>query len=168
MKSHSKKAGHLWIVCLSAALFLSACTTRADDYQNRVASLYIYNQNFDVKTSEFLLDFDESRFYSFSPTDHLLIRISSDDNQGYTTVAALSPERVDAFFRNVTRYGLWDWKPNEADINILGDYQWGMVITFRSGETQTIYCRNAFPDTWENVREAFETLTGNDSILRAL
>jgi len=82
-------------------------------------------------------------------------------------VRDLDDDKIEVFFAEAERWGFTNWSGHYAYSGIIYDgYQWNMEIVFSDGKVNQISGRDACPDTWLQMRKAFEELTG-ESILSA-
>ncbi len=137
-----------------------------EDTSDRISRIDVYHSSFGMTMSEYRIDLDGRSFSVFSPAmdgyDEYAPRDPDAENEGFTPVSELSAEAVSKFRAQCEILNLTDWKEEYYNNDICDGHQWGMTIRFADGSERQIFGSNEYPDTWDDMREAFEELTGSD------
>ncbi|MDR1674634.1 MAG: leucine-rich repeat domain-containing protein [Oscillospiraceae bacterium] len=134
---------------------------------NNIASVYISNSGGPIMESEFKIDFENKQLWIWgpSPSDtpwEPQRRDPTAENEGYTFGGDLSDEKIAEFRRLANKYGFTSWNDEYVDPLTAGGHMWTMEITYIDGSVKETYGINEYPDTWENMLDAFLVLTGYD------
>jgi hypothetical protein len=87
-------------------------------------------------------------------------RDAAAENEGFTFVSNLSDEKIKVFFEQASTYGFTSWEDEYVEPMLADGHQWRVIITYANDSTKTISGSNKYPDTYNNMREAFKDLTG--------
>ncbi|MBN1891748.1 MAG: hypothetical protein JW780_03135 [Clostridiales bacterium] len=98
-------------------------------------------------------------------TSSTLIPDAETENEEFSYDCALSDDNIEAFLEQCGRIGFLEWRDKYIEPDICDGHQWGITILFKDGSTKEIVGSNAYPDTWNDMAEAFWELTGENILL---
>ncbi len=134
---------------------------------SNISQIYVNWLSIGFIDTEYKIDLVNKRIYQFSAGygETPLERDKNAENEGYQQFESLSQDKVDAFLKDASICGLADWNESYILEDSYDGYQWGITVTFSDGIIKKIYGRNAFPETWSQMAEAFIRLSGKDVLL---
>ena len=127
-------------------------------YVAEIAEIYVYHSSFGVRDTEYKIDFSGKQLLEYMATDYAE-RDEMLENEGYTLVGSLDDEKIAAFFEDCDEYGFNDWEEDYSRQDIMDGHQWGIFVTFADGSVKKVHGSNAYPETWNEMKTAFENLT---------
>jgi hypothetical protein len=136
-------------------------------YQKPIDVIYIYHEAFGQRYPEYKIDLKNKQFWEFTSDgyDNFITRDSSAENEGFTFVCSLNEEKIETFILKSSRYGFTKWKNTYKNKNILDGHQWGITILFSDSTKKEIIGSNKYPETWNEMYDTFESLTGKNILL---
>ena len=141
---------------------LAGCggSTRKD-----IARVYVSHALEGLVGKEFMTDLQSGAFWSYYNTnmDHADARDPNAPDEGFTFVKELDQEEIDRFRQAAERYGFRNWAKDGKDYHnteILPSREWNIRVVYSDGTEDSLSGNNAFPDAWNDMNEAFKTLTG--------
>ncbi len=164
------------LLCLLIVGCIAGCAPRGSDVTDRpedddddpemqIARIDVRHSSFGMTEIEYRIDLEDGSFWIYeisSDYENYEPRNSDAENEGFTLVSELSDEEVEDFLEQCDRYNIAKWKSQYMNDDICDGHQWGMIILFTDGTHKEISGSNAYPGTWDEMREAFEDLTGED------
>jgi len=88
---------------------------------------------------------------------------AEDDVEEYTYKSELTDKKIAAFHRAVKKYGMLSW--DEEYVSPTGSfhsYSWTIIIHYSdSTEKRSFGAYDNYPDSWDDMYEAFFELTGD-------
>jgi hypothetical protein len=121
---------------------------------------------------EYIIDLDKREFWKYEgdfflgETNNLSTRDPEAENEGYEYGGKLSEEKIAAFLEQCDLYGFTAWERNYDDIMLADGHRWYVLITYADGSEQVTRGSNDYPAAYDDMAGAFETLTGEDVLLR--
>jgi len=86
--------------------------------------------------------------------------INTSKNNGNEFVCDLDDDKIETFRRNVKEYDFLSW---EGEYKWPGEYydghMWSITICFSDSTEKTVYGHMRYPETWNEMSDAFERLT---------
>ena len=141
--------------------------SRERNYQKDIYVIYYCHWDVTIAiedTTAYKIDLQNSSFYEITSgaeysKDQWGTALGDSD---FVFVSVLQDGAVDDFFRQVARHGITNWERSYRDDTISGGSTWYIKILFFDGTTMESSGTNKYPDTWENVMQDFEDLTGRE------
>ena len=88
--------------------------------------------------------------------------LTSHKVMDYTYACDLDKEKIVDFLRSARRNRLLSWKDEYFPEQYIHDgYIWEIIIYFTDSTFKEIYGDNCYPETWNEMSDAFEALTGS-------
>lgn len=162
-KLNPKKISIFFLCIILIGVTLSGCKSEKN-YQKEIANIYIRHSSFGTEDTEYKIDIENKEFWQFVGDDmsYEFWRDESDENEGFTFVSQIDEDKIAVFERESARHGFTDWNQSYDNDNVMDGHQWSIVINYADGTTQNVSGSNAYPDTWDDLREDFQDLTGED------
>lgn len=137
-----------------------------EDPAEQISRIDVYHSSFGMTESEYRIDLDDRSLWIFIPAwddyDEYAPRDPDAENEGFTLMFELPAEAIETFRDQCEQFKLTRWKDEYYNDDICDGHQWGMTIQFADGSERQIHGSNEYPGTWDDMREAFEELTGKD------
>jgi hypothetical protein len=139
-----------------------------------IASVYVSHHSFWFTASEHKIDLENGRYWVWNINWEDLDdgewprpknRDGTAENAGFDLVCDLSADKISAFCAEANEMGFTSWNEEYIDPLLMDGHQWYVEITFLDGSVKRIVGSNDYPDTWDDMGEAFLNLTGVDGIL---
>lgn len=93
--------------------------------------------------------------------------VGEDCDDRFVLVTELEKEAVIGFRFASLFHGINFWKEQYLLDGVYDGHQWKMIITYSDGREKCIYGSNSYPSTYEELKQDFINLTGQD-ILKKL
>jgi len=119
--------------------------SETDNHYNDFYKIDLSNKEFSIASSVLSTNFVDT----FQTTEYSLISVLGDDN-------------IEKFRKSAKKNSFAKWDERYTNPNVYDGGGWLIMIVFSNGDTMTSYGYNAFPSTWNNMKEAFEILLGQD------
>jgi len=144
------------IILILLGVFLSTIAAGCRNTENSITVIIIRNYYFE-NYSEHKVDFVKKE-YLRAVSIHAL-----DDVEEYTYKSELTDEKIAAFLLAVEKYGMLSWKEEYfLPKAIFSDYSWSIIIHYSdSTEKRSLGAYENYPETWDDIYEAFFELTGD-------
>lgn len=143
--------------------------TTADGREGiEISRIDVRHSSFGRTECEFRIELDEKSFRTFMSVpdfEHYEPRDAEAENEGFTYVCALSETDMETFLDQCNRLGFLDWQDKYIEVGLCDGHQWGITVLFKDGTTKEIIGSNAYPDTWNEMAEAFLKLTDENVLL---
>ena len=163
-----------FFVVLSCVLFvgLAGCSMhtnqgggQARNYQKDIDTIYychwaVFRAMGD--TTAYKIDLKNKAFYEITTeAENSSDRWGTDDGDvDFVLVSSLQGEDIDTFFRQTARHGFTHWARFYQDHTVLDGATWNEKIVFSDGTIKESSGTNKYPETWGDIMQDFEDLTG--------
>ena len=152
----------LLLVSLLLGMLLVGCEKEDDRTINQVyVVLLSYMDTDNHNTDIYKIDLLNKEF-SISEVNLSDGGITSAKDAEYTLVSILGDDEIAKFRKSAKKYSFAKWEEHYANPSIADGGGWQIMIVFSNGDTLNTSGSNAFPDTWDNMKEAFKVLLGQD------
>jgi len=140
---------------------------KGETYQKDIDEIHIHHSESGQRVPEFKIDLKNKKFWKYTSElgPNYVERNVSSDNEGYNFVCDLNDEIIADFLRKSARYGLTLWEESYVNENVEDGHQWGITVLFSDSTTFNVYGSNKYPEPWDEMRDAFIILTGEDILL---
>ena len=139
-------------IAMALALILSGCQKRKPkDIEVIFVRNYFIENYYEDK-----IDFNNKQHWKAGPINR------SQKVEDYIFVCDLEDEKITDFLNAIKEYELLSW---EGEYRLTGEYhdghQWSINIIFSDSTSTGAYGDNNYPETYDEIREALENLTGS-------
>ena len=163
------------LVSAAALLLAVSCKDNPDDsgrdgnggdepntpLQYEIKNIFAGSYAMQFVVGEYKIDFENKKFWKYPDSGWTFDRRdAAAENEGFTFVSNLSDEKIKVFFEQASTYGFTSWDDEYVEPMLADGHQWRVIITYANDSTKTISGSNKYPDTYNNMREAFKDLTG--------
>ena len=151
------------ITAVFILIILCLCNTSCQkNDQKPIDIVYVYHEGFGQRFPEYKIDLKNKKFWEFTSEgyENYTARDSSSENEGFTFVCNLEDDKIETFIQDSSKYGFTNWNESYKDYSIVDGHQWGITIMFSDSTKKEIMGSNEYPETWNDLNDAFETLTG--------
>ncbi len=157
----------LILICFTSCQKNDQTSIGVDTDQKTIDAIYIYHEAFGQRYPEYKIDLINKKFWEFTSDgyENFTARDSSSDNEGFTFVCNLEDDKIETFILDSSRYGFTNWEKSYKNNNIVDGHQWGITIMFSDSKKKEIIGSNKYPETWNDMYEAFENLTDKNVLL---
>lgn len=135
-------------------------------FPKRIAAVYIWHSSMGIRSPEYKVDLENGLLWEYhaSPYDPggYIPRNGMAENEGFSTVSPLVPEKAEKFWRNSMAHGLGRWKKEYQDPYVMDGHHWKVIVCFADGTQRNTYGSNAYPLSWGSIRRDLVELTGKD------
>ncbi|MCI9667901.1 MAG: hypothetical protein HFF13_11725 [Angelakisella sp.] len=144
---------------------------RLESVRRKIDTIYIQNGYGGIE-SEYKVDLAQGRLWEFHreiidpngepmDQDNYTVRDKDAENEGFTLLCRLEPERVETFRVNCVYHGLLDWEEEYCQSTICGG-TWYLTIRFADGTEKKSWgtLPDREPKSYEDIRQDFQNLTG--------
>ena len=138
---------------------LAGCMQQPD-----IARIYVSHGLDGVTGKEFRVDLTDGTFGSYYNI-HMDIADARDPaapDEGFTFVKGLDEKEMDHFLRAAGRHGFSNWAKDGQDYRdkeISPVRDWEIRIVYSDGTEDRLDGCNAYPDSWNDMNNAFKALT---------
>lgn len=144
-------------------LFLSivfVSCSKSKPVQTSIDNIYIYHSMEGSKFEEYKIDFKNKEFTILVRNG--FINMVNEVKRDSPIVKPLDMDSIDDFLSTAQESGFENWEKSYNNYNVDDGHQWGITISFSDGTEKEIKGSNAYPETWNEMYVAFETLTGEN------
>ena len=144
---------------------------RQQSVLREIDAIYIQNGYWGIE-SEYKVDLAGGKLWAFHremldpngepmDRDNYTVRDKDAENEGFTLLCRLEPERVETFRVNCVYHGLLDWEEEYCQSTICGG-TWYLTIRFADGTEKKSWgtLPDREPKSYEDIRQDFQNLTG--------
>ena len=149
-------------------LILTSCsntdilpTSNTDITHGSITKIYIYHcSESSIPFEEYEIDFSQKKFT-------ILVRggfigMTNEVKKDNPTIKILEDESINAFLLTAQEKGFTEWEKFYDNDVVDGGHQWGILVSFSDGTEKEIRGSNAYPETWNEICDAFQNLTGEN------
>lgn len=158
------------LVCILLFACLAGCgTPNTNDFPEeedgmKIESIYISRTSGMQTGPSYKIDLKNGKVwvYMVHPNYKYRMRNESAANEGYYFVKDLESKKIDYFLEECKEYGFEEWENYYAPENgaPMDGLHWFIDIIYSDGTKKEIHGNEAYPETWNEMNDAFEHLTG--------
>jgi len=144
------------LIIFLLGVILSTIVIGCRSTENSVHMIIVRNYN-EGYYSEYKVDLVEKEYFQ-AVSIH-----ASDDVEEYTYIDELTDEKIAAFLCEVEKYGMLSWDENYFyPKEMFSEYSWSIIIHYSdSTKKESHGAYGNFPESWDDMFDAFYELTGD-------